>query len=89
MLDTKVHKGDKFNKGSIFDMRTHFKPTETFQYTNFYSRYPSDVTKAFIEGKVLRLQTTNFYVSDFKTPLRNRDYLARIVVKHFSRIKVL
>ena len=35
LLDTKVYKGDRFNKQSILDMRTHFKATETFQYTNF------------------------------------------------------
>ena len=35
-LDTKVYKGDKFNKESILDVRMHFKATETFQYTNFY-----------------------------------------------------
>ena len=33
--DTKVYKGDRFNKESILDVRTHFKATETFQYTNF------------------------------------------------------
>ena len=31
-LDTKVYKGVRFNKDSILDVRTHFKPTETFQY---------------------------------------------------------
>ena len=36
-LDTKVYEGDRFNKDSILDVRTHFKPTETFEYTNFYS----------------------------------------------------
>ena len=29
-LDTKVYKGVRFNKGFILDVRTHFKPTETF-----------------------------------------------------------
>ena len=31
-----VYKGDRFLKESILDVRTHFKPTETFQYTNFH-----------------------------------------------------
>ena len=35
-LDTEVYKGARFNKESILDVRTHFKTTETFQYTNFY-----------------------------------------------------
>ena len=32
-LDTTIYKGERFNKESVLDMRTHFKPTETFQYT--------------------------------------------------------
>ena len=35
-LDTIVYKGERFLKESILDVRTHFKPTETFQYTNYY-----------------------------------------------------
>ena len=35
-LETKVFKGVRFNKDSILDVQTHFKPTETFQYTKFY-----------------------------------------------------
>ena len=34
-LDTTIFKGERFYKDSIFDIRTHFKPTETFQYTYF------------------------------------------------------
>lgn len=44
-LETKVYKGVRFNKDSILDMQTHFKPTETFQYTKFYMCHPSHVTK--------------------------------------------
>ena len=29
-LDTKVYKGVRFNKKSILDVQTHYKPTETF-----------------------------------------------------------
>ena len=48
-LDTKVYKGGRFKKESILDVRTHFKATETFQYTNFYSCHPPGVTKGFIK----------------------------------------
>ena len=34
-LDTCIYKGDRFKKESILDVKTHFKPTETFQYTHF------------------------------------------------------
>jgi peptide-methionine (R)-S-oxide reductase len=93
-LDTKVYKGDRFNKESILYVRTHFKPTETFQYTNFYSCHPPGVTKGFIKGEALRLLRTNSSpltfeenMSNFKTRLQNRGYPARIVEKHLSEIK--
>ena len=31
-LDTCIYKGARFEKESILDTRTYFKPTETFQY---------------------------------------------------------
>ena len=34
-LDTNVFKGERFASKSILDVKTHFKPTETFQYTHF------------------------------------------------------
>ena len=93
-LDTKVYKGVRFNKESILDVRTHFKTTETFQYTNFYSCHPPGVTKGFIKGEALRLLRTNSSrisfeknMSNFKTRLQNRGYPARIVEKHLSEIK--
>ena len=52
-LDTKVYKGDRFNKEAILDVRTHFKPTVTFQYTNFYLCHPPCVTKGFNKGEAL------------------------------------
>ena len=33
-LDTKVYKGVRFDKESILDVQTHYKPAETFRYTN-------------------------------------------------------
>ena len=47
-LDTTVYKGDRFAKESILDVRTHFKPTETFQYTHYRSCHPPGVVKGFI-----------------------------------------
>ena len=43
------------------DVRTHFKPTETFQYyTHFSSCYQQGVKKGFIKGEALqRLLRTN------------------------------
>ena len=36
-LDTVVFKGERLKKESILDIKTHYKPTETFQYTHFNS----------------------------------------------------
>ena len=89
-----MYKGDRLKTESILDERTHFKATETFQYTNFYSCYPPGVTKGFIKGEALRLLRTNSSqftfeenMSNFKTRLQNRDYPARTVEKHLSEIK--
>ena len=58
-LDTYVYKGERFKRESILDVRTHFKPTETFQYTEFTSCHPPGVWKGFIQGEALRLLRTN------------------------------
>ena len=47
-LDTNVYKGERFYKKSILGMSTHYKPKETFQFTNFYSCHPPGLTKGFI-----------------------------------------
>ena len=36
-LDTNVYKDERFKKEAGLDVRTHFKPTETFQYTHYFS----------------------------------------------------
>ena len=90
---SKVYKGVRFNKDSILDVQTHFKPTETFQYTNFYSCHPPGVTKGFIKGEALRLLRTNSSeitfeenMKNFSTRLKNRDYPTATVEKHLSGV---
>ena len=34
-LDTKGYKGERLNRDSTLDVQTHYKQTETFQYTKF------------------------------------------------------
>ena len=34
-LDMEIYKGERFNREAVLDVRTHFKPTETFHYTHF------------------------------------------------------
>ena len=78
-LDTCVYKGERFKKESIFYVRTHFKPTETFQYTHFSSCHPPGVRRGFIKGEALRLLRTNSLkatfeenITQFKCRLRDR-----------------
>ena len=52
-LDSIVYKGERFDNQSILDVRTHFKPTETFQYTHYSSCHPLGVKTGFIRVKPL------------------------------------
>ena len=54
-LDTTVFKGEIFNKDYVFDIKTHFKPPEMFQYTHFSSCHARSVRKGFIKYEALRL----------------------------------
>ena len=58
-LDTEVFKGPHFADNKTVDVQTHYKPTETFQYTHFSSSHPLSVKKGFIKGEALRLLRTN------------------------------
>ena len=92
ILDTCIYKGDRFKKESILDIKTHFKPTETFQYTHFYSCHPSGVKKGFIKGEALRLLRTNsskttFELSLFKQKLRAGGYPDNLIDKALSEVK--
>ena len=93
-LDTCVYKGERFNKESILDVRTHFKPTETFQYTHFTSCHPPGVRKGFIKGEALRLLRTNSSkttfeenITQFKRRLRDRGYPDNLLENVLSEIK--
>ena len=81
LLDTKVYKGERFNRESTLDVKTHYKRTETFQNTNFFSCHPPGVKKGFTKGEALRLLRTNSSVltfnnnmPSFRTRLKNRGY---------------
>ena len=58
-LDATVFKGERFTVKSILDIKTHYKPTETFQYTHFTSCHPPRVKRGFIKGEAIRLLRTN------------------------------
>ena len=58
-LHTTVYKGERFKKDSVLDLRTHFKPIETFHYTHFTLCHPPGVKRGFVKGEALRLLRTN------------------------------
>ena len=64
-------------KEAILDVRTHFKPTETFQYTNFYLCHPPGVTKGFIRGEALLIATC---VADVRRGAKGEKTSARIAL---------
>ena len=93
-LDTCVYKGDRFRETSILDVRTHYKPTETFQYTHFSSCHPPGVRKGFIKGEALRLLRTNSSknsfeenIKAFRSRLHVRGYPDNLVNKVLSEVK--
>ena len=72
----------------------HFKPTETFQYTNFTACHPLDVRKGFIKGEALRLLRSNSSkatfeenITQFKCRLRDRGYPDNLLENAQSEIK--
>ena len=85
-LDTTVYKGERFEKERILDVRTHFKPTETFQYTHFNSCHPAGVKKGFVKGEALRLLRTNSSKSTFEEDIEN--FKTRLILRGYSEQKV-
>ena len=93
-LDTVVYKGKRFRDHSILDIKTHFKPTETFQYTHFSSSHPSGVKKGFVKGEALKLLRTNSSrttfeenIYKFKSRLLARGYPKSLIETLLSDVK--
>jgi len=93
-LDMIIYKGNRFKEQSILDIKTHFKPKETFQYTYFTSCHQPSGKNEFVKGKCLRILRTNFSeatfdenISNFKKHLRERGYPQNLIDKILSGIK--
>ena len=93
-LDTVVFKGERFKKESILDIKTHYKPTETFQYTHFNSCHPPGVKNGFIKREAMRLPTTNSSKTTFKESLvkfkqhlRTRGYPKTVIERSPSGVQ--
>ena len=95
-LDTVVFKGERLKKKSILDIKTHFKPIETFQYTHFNSCHPPGVKNGFIRGEAKRLLRSNSSKTTleeslvkFKQHLRTRGYPKTVIERFFSGVNYL
>ena len=94
-FDTDVFKGPRLLTLRILDSQTHFKPTETFQYTHFSSCQPFITKKRFIKGEALRLLRLNSvkdifffkYKRDFEQSLCNRGYPTALVYKILTEVQ--
>ena len=83
LLDTTVFKGERFTEKSILDIKTHYKPTETFQYTHFSSCHPPGVKRGFIKSQAIRLLRTNFLTTTFDECLAN--FKQRLEVRGYPK----
>lgn len=81
--DTKVFKRPRFADNKTLDVRTNYRPTETFQYTHFSSSNPPTVKKGFIKGDTLRLLRTTSVKETFE--LRNLKFLTRLLEQGYPR----
>ena len=82
-----------FKNESILHIRTHYKPTETFQYTHFTSSHPPGVKKGFIKGEALRRLRTNSSetafndsITNFKSRLIARSYPHKMIQTTLSEV---
>lgn len=93
-LDTILYKGKRFQEKGIFDITTHYKPTEKFQYTHFRSSHPPSVRKGFVKGEAIRLLRTNSgkpefltNINNFKTRLLERGYEETVIDNNLAQVK--
>ena len=49
----------KDSTDSVLDMRTRFKPSETFKYTFFTTCHPPGAKKGFVKGTLFKANSSN------------------------------
>ena len=92
-LDTVVYKGGRFLKEAFLDVKTRYKPTETFQYTHCSSCHTPGVRRGFIKGEAIGLLRTNSSENNFqeamcniKTRLEARGYPKNLIKSTSSEV---
>ena len=91
-----IFKGERFYNDLILDICTHFKPTETFQYTHFSSCHAPGVRKDLSKAEhYLRILRTNSSkttfeenIKNFRSHLRVLDYPGNLVDKFLAEFKL-
>ncbi len=80
-LDVTVYKGKRHEETQILDCKTHFKPTNTFQYVHASSCHPAGVKKGIAIGECLRFLRNTSNREEFEEQrdnllehLQNRGY---------------
>ena len=68
---------ERFIEKSILDIKTHYKPTETFQHTHFTSCHPLGVKRVSIKGKATRLLRTNSSKATFEECLKTSNEVSK------------
>ena len=88
-LDTNICKGKRFRSNSVLDVRTHFIPTETFQYTHFSSCHPLRLKKGFIksEAHTIRTNSSKKIYLNIKSGLRERGYFENLAQRTLSEVQ--
>ena len=73
-VNSTIYEGKRFSRESVLDMRTHFKPTEIYQYT-FSTRCHALGPKK--GNRILHFVRTQFYsaISNLKEILKSKWHL--------------
>ena len=91
-------KGDRFQTDSILDIKTHYKPTETFQWHahafHLPRCLPPGVKRGFIKDEAISLLRTNSSqtifeecFSNFKLRLKMRGYRNNFVERSLTGVR--
>ena len=74
-------------------IKTHYKPTETFQYTHFTLCHPPGVKRGFVKGEAIRLlrinsskMTFDESLANFKQRLEARGYPKQDIERSLSEV---
>jgi hypothetical protein len=65
-LDTEVYKGPRLSKTGTLDIRSHVKPTETYQFLERSSCHPEQVFSGFMKGRMITFIRNNSQASTLK-----------------------